>query len=649
MADFRKCIPLIAVVALLLGMASMASAQSPLSCAVNQGVSTQVRAEGLAELVGDIVINCTGGTVTASGAAMPQVNVQVFLNTNVTSKITGTVNGSSLTEALLTIDDPSVANQKVCVTNTSVLTTCSDNGTGAGGGQTVAGASSYVTPTVQSNIFQGILTSANSLLFQGVPVDPPGSTGTLTIRITNVRANANQLGVSSATLIPSEIIMFITVTPNESLPVANPTQQVAAVQQGLNTLAITKSALNPGATTPLQLFQCTAVSSGDLALATNPAATGAADNLEIKLTEGFNTAFRVRGGSSPTDTTFVAATPNLPKLYPLPLGGPFESGFYNPALFSGSGNQGGIGLATQGTRLIVKFSGIPAGIVIFAGTSQVPNSGTNGSSAAVTAGLVSGVDANGAGAYGAVTPTAAGVSTSTAAINMAPLTVTAGAAAATYEILSADPNNTDQLVVGFVITYVPNTANNLPGIGTATVGASFAPTSTVTTANSSAPVPRFFDESATNNKTAFVVQACSTNILFPFVTNQAGFDTGVAISNTSADPFGTVTAAGTCILNYYGVTTGGGAAPAAQTTASVAAGSTLVFTLSSGGTGVQATPGFQGYMIAQCAFRYAHGYAFISDVGAQKLAEGYLAINLDLPFFTVGFSRTNNLGEVQGN
>ena len=47
-----------------------------------------VRAEGYTELVGDIVLNCTGGAPTLAGQLVPQVNFTVFLNTNVTSKIT---------------------------------------------------------------------------------------------------------------------------------------------------------------------------------------------------------------------------------------------------------------------------------------------------------------------------------------------------------------------------------------------------------------------------------------------------------------------------------------------------------------------------------------------------------------------------------
>jgi hypothetical protein len=100
-------------------------------------------------------------------------------------------------------------------------------------------------------------------------------------------------------------------------------------------------------------------------------------------------------------------------------------------------------------------------------------------------------------------------------------------------------------------------------------------------------------------------------------------------------------------LNYYGTTPGGGAAPGAFTTTSpIPGGSELIFTLSSGGNyGVGPAAGFEGYIIAQANFQYCHGFAFISDVGAQKLAEGYLAIQLDSP----GLTRTGNIGENKGN
>jgi hypothetical protein len=64
-------------------------------------------------------------------------------------------------------------------------------------------------------------------------------------------------------------------------------------------------------------------------------------------------------------------------------------------------------------------------------------------------------------------------------------------------------------------------------------------------------------------------------------------------------------------------------------------------------------PGFEGYIISVANLQYCHGFAFISDVGAQKLAEGYLAIQLDFPFNLAGapfgFSRTGVLGENEGH
>jgi hypothetical protein len=218
------------------------------------------------------------------------------------------------------------------------------------------------------------------------------------------------------------------------------------------------------------------------------------------------------------------------------------------------------------------------------------------------------------------------------------------------------------------VAFVSNTATNLPGITTtgATVAVNFAPLSAVPTAApaSSAAIPRFCQTHTPS--VFFSINACTCDLLFPFVTNQAGFDTGIAIANTSLDPFKTPTQSGNVTLNYYGNTTGGGAAPAAATTTSVvAAGAELVFTLSGGGTnGVAATPGFQGYIIAVAAFQFCHGFAFITDgIGTSTgIAEGYLAIQLDEPSWAAGITgkdsvgatfgpsgtRTSNVGESQG-
>ena len=116
-----------------------------------------------------------------------------------------------------------------------------------------------------------------------------------------------------------------------------------------------------------------------------------------------------------------------------------------------------------------------------------------------------------------------------------------------------------------------------------------------------------------------------TKLLFPLFTNQAGMDTGIAISNISADPFGTEPVAGSCTIHYYGHITGGFSAPGAQTSGVIRPGEQLIFTSSNGGNGlIAATPGFQGYLIVECRFKAA-GTGFVCDLGLQRFGSCYTA------------------------
>jgi hypothetical protein len=115
-----------------------------------------------------------------------------------------------------------------------------------------------------------------------------------------------------------------------------------------------------------------------------------------------------------------------------------------------------------------------------------------------------------------------------------------------------------------------------------------------------------------------------TRLLFSFVTNQVGFDTGITISNTSSNPFGTPAQSGTCTLYFYGPT-----APASPViTESIASGTTYAVVLSS------LAPGYQGYMIADCNFGFAEGVVFLSAPSASStISGGYTAkvLPLDTP------------------
>jgi hypothetical protein len=362
----------------------------------------------------------------------------------------------------------------------------------------------------------------------------------------------------------------------------------------------------------------------------------------IKFSELFATSWKLRniGGAG---MSVIQNTPG--SIYNT------ESGFYNPNLSSTNGANMA-GLADQGTRLMIRFSSLPAGVVPYVSVYEIVNpnvktgntAGTSwpslygeATTASTSKVVLVNTDLSGGGGYSPAT------ATSPADGGMVQVPVVNGTATATWEVIQTRPLEVENVYVSYAFTYVSNTVSNLPGLGVITGVGSFAPISTVGTATSTAPHPRFADSGV--SRTANSIYGCATNILFPFVTNQAGFDTGIAISNTSMDPFGTTTQAGTCKINYYGETTGGGAAPAAQTSGRVDPGKQLLFVLSSGGNlGMAATPGFQGYIIAQCAFQYGHGFSYISDVGSSRIAEAYLGLILDAGIS----SRTNYSTETLG-
>jgi hypothetical protein len=146
-------------------------------------------------------------------------------------------------------------------------------------------------------------------------------------------------------------------------------------------------------------------------------------------------------------------------------------------------------------------------------------------------------------------------------------------------------------------------------------------------------IPRFADTSAASK--FLTINVCRTILLYPYLVNEIGLDTGIAIANTTQDPFGTLAQAGTCTLNFYPSDTTL-AIPAPYTTATIKGGGTYTDTVS------QRVPGFQGYMFAICNFQLAHGFAFISDLQVQHIAMGYLAVVLDDPANNSGVRYQHN-------
>lgn len=176
---------------ILPAIASAQTAGAPLLCTVNSGVPPIVRAEGLSELVADLVVTCTGGNPGAAFTA----TFTLFFNTNVTSR---SANGVE-TDALLLVDDGGLVQPQ------------------------------QGTPAIYRAL-KG--TSANALVFSNVSVTPPGQNATRTFRFTNVRVNAAGLGLSP-TQVPTQVVSFVSVSPPGWLPVDNPQQVVGFIQQGL--------------------------------------------------------------------------------------------------------------------------------------------------------------------------------------------------------------------------------------------------------------------------------------------------------------------------------------------------------------------------------------------------------------------------------
>jgi len=746
MADFRKWFYALAFVALIAGLTVPASAQiTPFTCSAQAGVTPTVRVEGYTELVGDLVLGCQGGQPTASGAIVPGVDITIVLNTNITSKITA----GTFEDALLIIDEPNAPGPN---SNRPILncgqTGAPDTSLSSGPGvcaifsngnpsQTYDGSQSVIgiaggTPATPAqtacngtmgtgtfgcgrpNVFQGRQGTVfnpgqfNAVTFKGVPIDPPGTGTTRTLRFTNVRADAEFLQVSS-TFTPQTITMSVSTNGQTSIGINISQQVVAIIAHGL-------VVLNDGhgdiSIPRLNFVQCISenptLSSSKTGAIASSSFTSFGGNTQfltspipalnafptLSLQEGFanswkpkNISYTLANGTANLagqgygyNGSVVVPTSDNAQNVPGAIYNT-ESGFEfnnlasvpspNPPLgvgtnpvtgstgagalpfLSGSTGIANAGIATQGTRLAVSFSNVPQGSSVWVqpilylyriGAPTGTNSlvaGVNNSGVMV----LTSTDAQGDTAINPVTLTS-------------PNLVQVSGGLAVWEILFADAAATEQVDIPIVVSFVANLSANLPAglpapnqIAQVTAGfapfygGSFSPNPRNPTSTTALPIPRFVPGNAPLN--AFEIDKCACNLLFPFVTNQAGFDTGIAIANTTQDPgaaFGfdsTGQQQGAITFFYYGVGNNGAAAPAPQTSGIVPAGTVLTYDVFSGGgaigsgaNGLNASAaGFQGYIIAQTQFQYCHGYAFISALGigptGQGISEGYLGIVLD--------------------
>jgi hypothetical protein len=673
--NFRRWITALAVLALFAGLASAqvsvstAGGGGTFTCQVNVAVPPQLRAEGLTELVGDIVLTCSGGVALAPGTPIPTANITVSLGSNVTSRLLSFsiaappagLSATGTSEALLLIDEPGSglavapntsttppsagptgwgpgAAQVLCSTvgATGGLATipaslvgasvsaanggCPEYAQYVGGdfvmSSTAAGAGPY---SVGANVFAGIV-QGNQVAFYGIPIMPPASSGVARIfRITNVRVNASALA-TGAFPGTQAVTAYVSISGSTSVLLSQATQTVGFLQPGLKPSL--QNTINTSGGSAMGLTQCAGTSAGS---------TSNGNGLILRFAGNFGTAFKTRTNApGAANGQVVPLNQNVPGyIYNS------ESGFITSLISSSNGTAG---LADYGTRLKAVFSNVPSNVAIYVSTTNVYNLFTSTtpfgavpSTAAAYAQLVlteTGSDGPG-GSPPVVAPTgfvANSTGTNPAVLSYAPATMLpSGQYEAIWEVINTNPSTPENFDFAVWTAYTSNPAAGSPAITgstPATVTMSYAPTATQgafsggTGASNTIAIPRFTDTSSLPI-TLFNIAPCTTNLLFPFVTAIPGWDTGFAIMNTGQDPWGTSTQQGTCSFTLYGTNVAVVPPSPVITSGQYYANQASIV-----------APGFQGYMIAICNFQFAHGYAFVSDLGAQKLAHGYLALIL---------------------
>jgi hypothetical protein len=299
----------LAVLAAAVPVAYSQTPGPPITCTLATPTPPSAPANGESELVNDVYLTCTTNEFSQSIT----IDVELFLNTNLTSRITDTATMS--TEALLLIDDPLPG-----VANTSngfpyfgqVLGTPGILAGAAGSGNVYQGTQVPATGG-------GVL--ANVVEFVGVPYV---TGGTRTFRITNIRANVGLLGVN-----PVEAL--VQITTDIAVGVTNPEVPVA---NGANALNFT---------------------SGPLI---------GAIGLNLSFAERFPNAFKKRDEN--TTGPLTLAYQDVP-------GTPYctQSGF-TPEFVSLT--PGAIGLADTGTRLFTSITNIPPGAFVLIVPDRVVSS-----------------------------------------------------------------------------------------------------------------------------------------------------------------------------------------------------------------------------------------------------------------------------------
>ena len=328
-ASPAACAGLIRLVVLLsLPAFGWAQALNGVQCIADTGVPPTVRVEGITELVGDIVITCTGGTPTPAGTTVPYVNVMVGLNTTITSRLLGSNTG--VNDALLLVDEPNTS------LNPTPVVACEQNTLLATGkGDTYRSGN--------CDAFQAFVRNQLQLKWS-IPFDPPGS-GTRIFRITNIRANVLPLIANGS----ADVVANWSICEPNGFSIVSPSNLVVAT-------------ISPSASLAFSATPATATVTG----------TNVAGSVVLTLNELRPFALKARSGTS------NVTNPN--GLAPGPGSNAGESGYvvFNPV----SPSALPLGAADSGSDVTLEVSApdppSASGIVLGVSAAALPVVDTNG-------------------------------------------------------------------------------------------------------------------------------------------------------------------------------------------------------------------------------------------------------------------------------
>jgi len=436
-----------------------------------------------------------------------------------------------------------------------------------GVGCTVISPTTGVSTTAANTVFYQGVVSGSIVTFSGV-----NFIADFTAQISNIRVNLSGSAVGST---PLPITESIFAGSNGLATVVYNNVTVGYGLKSLVTPSLTLNSFNQPNITPYTVC-------GGYGGSTTVGGSTAA--FTVVVAETFGGFFKTQTGLNDAMTPIVV----------------LQNGEQGSLQVAGTANAG-IGTAASGTEFTVTVANVPSAATIY-----LPSTIT--------------------GADGASTLALTGTPTVIAAgkhfAGLVAFTPSSGTVIATYQVTASS----SAIVESFnVPVYLGFASNAVAAQGPITVLVAYAPVAAITGQATSIP-----DFAPTSNSplNGSSISVCQTSLLFPFVTNQLGFDTGIVLANTSTDNLGIAGAsaataqAGTCALNFYGAGAPTPNTGVAAPGGSQASGTTNAFQLSS------VAPGFQGYVIAVCTYLYGHGYAFVEYDLTQNngIAEGYLAL-----------------------